>query len=43
MSQRNVIEAINDALTVAMTEDERVLVLGEDVGRNGGVFVPLMV
>ena len=38
MSQRNVIEAINDALTVAMTEDERVLVLGEDVGRNGGVF-----
>ena len=38
MSQRNVIEAINDALKVAMMEDERVLVLGEDVGRNGGVF-----
>jgi pyruvate dehydrogenase E1 component beta subunit len=38
MTQRNVIEAINDALTIAMTEDERVLVLGEDVGRNGGVF-----
>ncbi len=38
MTQRNVIEAINDALTIAMAEDERVLVLGEDVGRNGGVF-----
>lgn len=38
MTQRNVIEAINDALTVAMSEDERVLILGEDVGRNGGVF-----
>ncbi|GAC1615736.1 MAG: alpha-ketoacid dehydrogenase subunit beta [Ktedonobacteraceae bacterium] len=38
MTQRNVIEAINDALTVAMGEDERVLILGEDVGRNGGVF-----
>lgn len=38
MTQRNVIEAIHDALTVAMTDDERVLVLGEDVGRNGGVF-----
>jgi len=38
MTQRNVIEAINDALTLAMSADERVLVLGEDVGRNGGVF-----
>ena len=38
MTQRNIIEAINDALTVAMNGDERVLVLGQDVGRNGGVF-----
>ncbi len=38
MSQRNIIEAVNNALTVAMTGDERVMVLGEDVGRNGGVF-----
>ncbi len=38
MTQRNVIEAINNALTVAMSEDERVLILGEDIGRNGGVF-----
>lgn len=38
MSQRNIIEAVNDALSVAMTADERVMVMGEDVGRNGGVF-----
>ncbi|GHO84460.1 alpha-ketoacid dehydrogenase subunit beta [Dictyobacter formicarum] len=38
MTQRNLIEAINDALNVAMGEDERVMVMGEDVGRNGGVF-----
>jgi pyruvate dehydrogenase E1 component beta subunit len=38
MTQRNIIEAINNALTLAMSGDERVLVLGEDVGRNGGVF-----
>ena len=34
----NIIEAVNSALSVAMTEDERVLVLGEDVGKFGGVF-----
>jgi len=38
MTQRNLIEAINDAMNVAMGEDERVMVMGEDVGRNGGVF-----
>ncbi|GCE28031.1 2-oxoisovalerate dehydrogenase subunit beta [Dictyobacter alpinus] len=38
MTQRNLIEAVNDALKVAMLEDERVMVMGEDVGRNGGVF-----
>jgi Pyruvate/2-oxoglutarate dehydrogenase complex, dehydrogenase (E1) component, eukaryotic type, beta subunit len=38
MTQRNLIEAINDALTIAMSQDERVMVIGEDVGRNGGVF-----
>jgi pyruvate dehydrogenase E1 component beta subunit len=38
MPSRTLVEAINDALAVALAEDERVLVLGEDVGRNGGVF-----
>jgi pyruvate dehydrogenase E1 component beta subunit len=32
------IAAINDALKVAMRRDPNVLVLGEDVGVNGGVF-----
>ncbi len=34
----NMVQAINDALRVEMERDERVVVLGEDVGRNGGVF-----
>jgi pyruvate/2-oxoglutarate/acetoin dehydrogenase E1 component len=38
MPNRTLVEAINDALAVALAADERVLVLGEDVGRNGGVF-----
>ncbi len=32
------VEAVNDALHVEMERDENVLVLGEDVGRAGGVF-----
>jgi len=38
MTQRNLIESVNDAMKVAMTQDERVMIMGEDVGRNGGVF-----
>lgn len=34
----SMLEAINRALHRAMTEDENVVVLGEDVGVNGGVF-----
>lgn len=34
----SVVEAVDLALARAMTEDENVIVLGEDVGRNGGVF-----
>ena len=34
----NMIEAINDALSVAMDRDRDVTVLGEDVGYFGGVF-----
>jgi 2-oxoisovalerate dehydrogenase E1 component beta subunit len=32
------VQAIQDALRVALRDDPRVVVLGEDVGRNGGVF-----
>jgi len=38
MAQMNMVQAINDALRVAMRRDARVVVLGEDVGRVGGVF-----
>jgi 2-oxoisovalerate dehydrogenase E1 component beta subunit len=38
MSQSNMVQAINDALRVAMREDQRVIVMGEDVGKVGGVF-----
>ena len=38
MSERLLVEAVNDALHVEMDRDESVLVLGEDVGRAGGVF-----
>jgi pyruvate dehydrogenase E1 component beta subunit len=38
MTQMNMVSAINDALRFEMKRDPRVLVLGEDVGKVGGVF-----
>lgn len=38
MPQMNMVQAINDALRVAMKADRRVVLLGEDVGKVGGVF-----
>ncbi len=38
MAKRNLVEAINSGLTVEMERDPSVVVLGEDVGREGGVF-----
>jgi pyruvate/2-oxoglutarate/acetoin dehydrogenase E1 component len=38
VSDRFLVEAVNDALHVEMERDPSVLVLGEDVGRLGGVF-----
>ena len=38
MSSITLVEAVNLALARAMEDDERVVVLGEDVGANGGVF-----
>lgn len=34
----NLVEAINQALLHAMEDDDTVLLLGEDIGTNGGVF-----
>jgi 2-oxoisovalerate dehydrogenase E1 component beta subunit len=36
---RNLIEAIRDALGEEMRRDESIVVLGEDVGKKGGVFL----
>ena len=38
MTAITMIEAVNQALTEEMALDQDVVVLGEDVGRNGGVF-----
>ena len=35
---RTFVQALNEALDVMMAEDERVFLLGEDIGLNGGVF-----
>ncbi|MDA0771034.1 MAG: alpha-ketoacid dehydrogenase subunit beta [SAR202 cluster bacterium Casp-Chloro-G4] len=39
MAVKNVLEAVHDAMQEEMRRDERVFVLGEDVGRRGGVFL----
>jgi len=38
MTQMNMVQAINDALRLEMRRDNRVVILGEDVGKVGGVF-----
>src|SRR5216684_9396462 len=38
MPEWNIIQAVNDALKIEMRRDPRVVVLGEDVGKFGGVF-----
>ena len=38
MPQMNIVQAVNNALREEMRRDDRVIILGEDVGRNGGVF-----
>ncbi|MCH8869616.1 MAG: alpha-ketoacid dehydrogenase subunit beta [Chloroflexi bacterium] len=39
MAVKNVLEAVHDAMQEEMRRDERVFVMGEDVGRRGGVFL----
>lgn len=38
MSKITLVEAVNQALAYEMTKDDSIIVLGEDVGINGGVF-----
>lgn len=38
MTVRTMAQALNDALDLALAKDASVLVMGEDVGRTGGVF-----
>ena len=38
MPQMTMVQAIQDALRIALRDDPRVVVMGEDVGLNGGVF-----
>ena len=39
MPTKTIIESIHDTLRDEMTRDERVIILGEDVGKIGGVFL----
>jgi pyruvate dehydrogenase E1 component beta subunit len=38
MAELTLVEAVNDALHTELERDDDVMVLGEDVGRSGGVF-----
>ena len=38
MEKRTLLEAVQDALRLEMAVDDRVILLGEDIGRGGGVF-----
>ena len=38
MAELTLVEAINDCFHVELGRDENVMVMGEDVGRAGGVF-----
>ena len=38
MAEMNMIQAVNATLDAMLAQDPRVVVLGEDVGKNGGVF-----
>ena len=38
MATMTLVQAVRDAMALEMARDPRVVVLGEDVGKNGGVF-----
>jgi pyruvate/2-oxoglutarate/acetoin dehydrogenase E1 component len=37
-TQINIVQSLNKTLDMLMADDERVVLLGEDIGRDGGVF-----
>lgn len=34
----NMVGALNNALEIILKDDDKVIILGEDVGKDGGVF-----
>ena len=38
MARLTIVEAVQQALKQELTKDENVIILGEDIGANGGVF-----
>ncbi len=38
MAQRNMVEALNQALALELEQEPRMVIFGEDTGRSGGVF-----
>ncbi|MCJ8305241.1 MAG: alpha-ketoacid dehydrogenase subunit beta, partial [Shewanella sp.] len=38
MAEINMLQAINDALSIALESDENSILIGEDLGHFGGVF-----
>lgn len=38
MAQINMVQSLNGSIDKLMSMDERIIVLGEDIGKNGGVF-----
>ncbi len=38
MTEMTLIKAVNHTLDLAMSKDERIVIIGEDVGKDGGVF-----
>lgn len=38
MAQINMVQSLNRSLDQLMAQDERIVLLGEDIGKNGGVF-----
>src|SRR5215207_5018794 len=37
-TKQTIIEALNSAMAAEMERDERIVLIGQDIGKNGGVF-----